>query len=59
MSLKFDSGESTLRIKFASCYDAVLVQQCLAVDDELQPSKVHKEITTENNYLVMYVNLAN
>ena len=44
---------SQLRIFFSSNEQATLVMKCMQVDDELQPNRLEKKISVEDNYLIM------
>ena len=44
---------ATLRMAFPDARKAEVVANTLAVDDELQPDKITKAITTEGNVLVV------
>ena len=47
--------QSTLKVAFASNKQAVIVQQCLEGDDELQPLRIDKTFQVENEHLIVYV----
>ena len=47
------SFKAKLCIHFESIRHAEMVKKCMSVDEELQPMKISKEITFENNKLLV------
>ena len=47
------SFSSTIRLQFPSSKAALVVKQCLEVDEELQPDKITKEFETFDSILEM------
>lgn len=45
--------QGQIRIRFETAELASLVKLCMEVDDELQPTKLLKVITLEDEYLVV------
>jgi hypothetical protein len=45
--------ESVIRIPFLHEAQATMVMQCLEVDEELQPTRITKTFTIEDNQFVM------
>jgi hypothetical protein len=44
---------SQLRILFQSNEQAIIVLKCMQVDDELQPHRLEKTLSVEDNYLIV------
>lgn len=44
---------SQLRILFQSNDQAIIVLKCMQVDDELQPHRLEKTLSVEDNYLIV------
>lgn len=47
--------ESISRIAFETTRQALMVKQCLEVDEELQPLKIERSYELEDNILIVYV----
>ena len=45
--------ESTIKINFHTSEEALMVKSCLEVDEELQPSKIHRSISVTDSFLIM------
>ncbi len=49
--------KSTIRIRFPNNNAAEIAKATLLVDEELQPEKIEKKFSVEENLLIVYANI--